>query len=194
MLRPATLGCGAGPCGCSCGGQGFGAAAGQGHTRRYPKIESVLRAYVAQQQASNQYYYIGPGINSSTPTSTGFGDGVSASWTPDPTTIVADPISNAASSIGDFFSSLWGSTPPAGFTTTQDANGVTGSWTPAVPAGAIQGSPVASLPSAIQPQVTAAAAQDLFGFPVSGWIIGGAAAFLLLALVTAPRSRRRRAA
>jgi hypothetical protein len=201
MLQRVNLACGPGGCGCGCNGSGMGASNATGHRRRYPKIEATLKSYIAQQLKDGRYFYINPSLNSSVIKNSAFGDAV-----------VGDPVSTAvstvASSVGDFLSGIWGAVAPTGFSTTQDANGVTGTWTsaadspywfvpgqgsstppttPSVPAN----NPVSTLPAALQPQVTQAAANDLYGVPVSGWLIGGAAALLLVTLISSPRRRRR---
>lgn len=201
---------------CGCGCSGFGAAPG----RRYPAIEQTLRTYIAGKRAAGQYYWISPQLNTAADRQATFGDapgdgGASASWSygptadqfssdtgsgstssPGPFINLPDPVAAAATSIGNFFSNLWGNTPPASSGVTMDPNGVTGSWDYTVSGPASTSAPIVnSLPSDLKPQVAGAAQSDLFGNPLSPWIIGGAAALLLvvgLASVASPRKSGRR--
>lgn len=204
-MQTVSLGCGPGGCGCGCGG-GFASAP----HRHYPKIEGALRSYIDQQMRDGRYFYINPALNTSALKSKTFGDAGSG------TDALSTGVSDTATSIGDFFSNIWQSVVPPGFTTTQDSHGVTGSWDappaspywftsgqptptpPQAPAYPYQApptysGPLSTLPPALVPQVTQAAHDDLFGLPVASWIIGGAAALLLVVLATSPRSGRRRA-
>jgi len=166
-MQSVTFGCGQGGS-CSCG-QGFGSAR---RHKRYPAIEGALKAYIDQQLKENRYFFLTPDLNSSKVAPSSF-SGVTFL---DPGT---DPLSNdiaaLASDLGDAFGQWWGTSPPSG-----------GAWND-------QAQPpwLSNLPAPVQAPVTRAAAQDLFGVPVSGWLIGGGAALLLVVLATMPRGRRR---
>lgn len=186
MWRPLEgYGAPLGDCGCGC--NGFGAAGLP--ARRYPAIEQTLRDYIAAKSATGQYFYLTPQLNTAKVRQSTFGDVTVLST--DPT---SDPITSAASDIGGFFSNLWGNATPPDLTSLVDS---AGNWLPGVQGPASSSnSPVATLPTDITAPVASAAKTDLFGNPLSPWIIGGAAALLLVvgvaAAMPAKGGRRRR--
>lgn len=175
-----------GSCGCGC--SGFGAA---GPPRRYPNIEQTLRDYIAQKAANSQYFWISPALNTATLRQSTFGDmstvldtsGMSPTLGPTSAGSGTDAVVNLASTIGDFFSSVLGnSASDVPLTTTDPTSGYT-SWLNDISSSANSYAPVVnSLPSDLKAPVANAAQMDLFGVPVSPWVVAGGAALALVAI------------